>query len=43
MTICQKVYFLKLVYYFLIKQIDMIEFMDEGSKGNKKTDGGTPV
>jgi ATP-dependent Clp protease ATP-binding subunit ClpC len=32
-----------LVYYFLIKQKDMIEFMDEGSKSNKKTDGGTPV
>jgi ATP-dependent Clp protease ATP-binding subunit ClpC len=43
MTICQKVYFLNLVYYFLIKQKDMIEFMDEGSKANKKTDGGTPV
>jgi ATP-dependent Clp protease ATP-binding subunit ClpC len=43
MTICQKVYFLNLVYYFLIKQKDMIEFMDEGSKTNKKTDGGTPV
>jgi ATP-dependent Clp protease ATP-binding subunit ClpC len=43
MTICQKVYFLKLVYYFLRKQKDMIEFMDEGSKSNKKTDGGTPV
>jgi ATP-dependent Clp protease ATP-binding subunit ClpC len=43
MTICQKVYFLNLVYYFLIKQEDMIEFMDESSKTNKKTDGGTPV
>ncbi len=43
MTICQKVYFLKLVYYFLRKQKYMIEFMDEGSKTNKKTDGGTPV
>ena len=43
MTICQNVYFLKLVYYFLRKQKDMIEFMDEGSKSNKKTDGGTPV
>jgi len=42
MTICQKVYFLILVYYFLRKQKDMIEFMDEGSK-SKKTDGGTPV
>ena len=43
MTICQNVYFLKLIYYFLRKQKDMIEFMDEGSKSNKKTDGGTPV
>ena len=43
MTICQKVYFLKLVYYFLRKQKYMIEFMDENDKGKKKTDGGTPV